>query len=322
MKKALKIQNIDLKKIAKESDNYRIRFSLEDKRLLDSIRKTGIINPVLVLKGKNDVFALISGFRRRKACEILRKNKIPALIIEDENKSNKDIFILALQSNRGSLFSDLDAAEAIRKARRIFKFSNEEILNKIMDMLSLPRSEKVMESYYRVGELSSQIKSLIYNGKLPFKGAKILGGMDKKAQDLVYKKILLNCHFSTNDLMILFDLLKDMLKKEERNLTQILNSPSISSILKSSISRVLKGKKLLEELRLKRYPNLLKYEKEFREFVKKLNLGRDANFQRPEYFENEYFSLTLKLNSFEALENHLKKLEEKKELFKDWFSKM
>lgn len=63
--------------------------------LTESIRKNGLISPLIVRK-KNDRYELISGHRRKRACEHLGHTEITCTVI---NASNDEAIIMMVDSN-------------------------------------------------------------------------------------------------------------------------------------------------------------------------------------------------------------------------------
>lgn len=63
---------------------------LKLKSLADSIKEVGLLEPIVVRKIQEDKYELVAGERRLKACEIVKLEKIPVVIIEcDEKKARK-----------------------------------------------------------------------------------------------------------------------------------------------------------------------------------------------------------------------------------------
>ena len=66
------------------------------KKLQDSIKDNGILEPIIVRKKDNDRYEIISGHRRKKACELNGLKKIPCLI---RNMSDDEATIYMVDSN-------------------------------------------------------------------------------------------------------------------------------------------------------------------------------------------------------------------------------
>ena len=66
------------------------------KKLQDSIKDNGILEPIIVRKKDDDRYEIISGHRRKKACELNGLKKIPCLI---RNMSDDEATIYMVDSN-------------------------------------------------------------------------------------------------------------------------------------------------------------------------------------------------------------------------------
>ena len=66
------------------------------KKLKESIKDNGILEPIIVRKKDNDRYEIISGHRRKKACEMNGLKKIPCLI---RDMSDDDATIYMVDSN-------------------------------------------------------------------------------------------------------------------------------------------------------------------------------------------------------------------------------
>jgi ParB/RepB/Spo0J family partition protein len=80
------IQELSIKKIQPNPINPRQRFNQEEEdELIESILAKGILNPIVVYKkSKGDVYVILDGERRYRACKKLNIDKIPARILLSE----------------------------------------------------------------------------------------------------------------------------------------------------------------------------------------------------------------------------------------------
>lgn len=64
--------------------------------LVESIKSNGVLAPILLRKDDNGGYELISGHRRKRACELAGLEKIPAIIKE---LSDDEAIVLMVDSN-------------------------------------------------------------------------------------------------------------------------------------------------------------------------------------------------------------------------------
>lgn len=49
-------------------------------QLVESIRQVGVLMPIIVRRSEDDFYEIISGHRRKHACELLEHKTVPAII--------------------------------------------------------------------------------------------------------------------------------------------------------------------------------------------------------------------------------------------------
>lgn len=83
--RAPKIALIDLNLVRPNPAEPRKTLNEEGLRqLADSIRRHGLLNPILVRREQHGTFTTLAGSRRLKACRELRQKTIPALVIDGD----------------------------------------------------------------------------------------------------------------------------------------------------------------------------------------------------------------------------------------------
>jgi ParB family chromosome partitioning protein len=146
------------------------------KSLADSIRKSGLIQPIIVRQLGADLFELIAGERRWRACQMAGMTTIPVVIREAEDREMAEI---ALVEN---IFrEDLNAIERASAYRRYadeFNLSAEQIAER------LGEDRSTVANYLRLLELPNDVKSWVAQGKLSMGHARCLLAI-KSPQDLV-----------------------------------------------------------------------------------------------------------------------------------------
>lgn len=66
------------------------------KSLIKSIRRYGLLQPILLKNISMDVYEIISGERRFRACKLLGYEKIPAIVLD---MNEKDCLCISLMEN-------------------------------------------------------------------------------------------------------------------------------------------------------------------------------------------------------------------------------
>jgi len=137
------------------------------KELSESIEKNGLIQPIIVRKGKKK-FELVAGERRVKACKLVGIDEIPAIVSDfDDRKAFESGLIENLQ--REDLTS-IEEAEGYNRLMNEFNYTQEELAT----IVSKSRSH--VANLLRLISLPKEVKKFILDGKLSLGHARCLVG--------------------------------------------------------------------------------------------------------------------------------------------------
>ena len=187
---------------------YRVLDDEDMNELMESIRERGLITPVTVRQTALDRYEMISGHRRKRACELLGMDSIDAKVIEC---SRDEAIVLMVDSNsqRSQIFpSDKGKAykmklEAMKRQgqRTDLTFSPEDKkLNSAKEV-----SEEAKESqaqiyrYIRLTELIPELQEYVDAGSMKMRPAVELSYLGEEAQRDVVDRILETESFPSHD---------------------------------------------------------------------------------------------------------------------------
>ena len=144
--------------------------------LAESIRKTGLIQPIIVRPLPGKVYELIAGERRWRASQIAGLSRIPAVIRE---ANETEMLEMALVENifREDL-NAIDRAMAYRRYCDEFQLTAEEVATR------LGEDRTTVTNYLRLLDLPGEVKAWVAEGKLSMGHARALLGL-KSPTDLV-----------------------------------------------------------------------------------------------------------------------------------------
>ncbi|MDR3187525.1 MAG: ParB/RepB/Spo0J family partition protein [Holosporaceae bacterium] len=139
--------------------------------LAESIKRKGILQPILVIKSDDgDDYQLVAGERRLRASKIAGLDEIPAIVVDLCEKDQLEIAIL--ENIQREDLNPLEEAEAYRRLMEEFQYTQEELSE------SLGKSRSHVANMLRLLTLPSEVKTLINERKLSFGHARALVGMD------------------------------------------------------------------------------------------------------------------------------------------------
>lgn len=190
-----KIYNIPLSEIDDFPDHpFQVRLDEDMDQLVESVRERGVITPITLRQKENGRYEIVSGHRRRKACELAGLSTVPAEIKE---LTRDEAVILMVESNlqRSTIlpsekaFSYKMRLEAMkRQAGRPSKdnlgpvvqnFSRDELGE------SAGESGRQISRYIRLTELIPDLLTMVDEGRIALRPAVELSYLDKlEQQDL------------------------------------------------------------------------------------------------------------------------------------------
>ena len=137
------------------------------KELSESIEKNGLIQPIIVRKGKKK-FELIAGERRLKACKLVGIVKISAIVSDfDDRRAFESGLIENLQ--REDLTS-IEEGEGYNRLMNEFNYTQEELA------IIVSKSRSHVANLLRLISLPKEVKKFILDGKLSLGHARCLVG--------------------------------------------------------------------------------------------------------------------------------------------------
>jgi len=172
------VDEIEIEKIIPNPYQPRREFSEEAlDELADSIRKHGLIQPVIVIK-EGEKYILVAGERRLRATKKLGKTTIKAIVVP---YSKEDLREYALIENiQREDLNPLEIALSLDNLIKEHGYTHEELAK------SIGKSRSYVTNLLRILNMPEMVKESLRKNKITLGHAKILSGLDEK--DL--KKVL------------------------------------------------------------------------------------------------------------------------------------
>jgi ParB family transcriptional regulator, chromosome partitioning protein len=184
-------ENVDLDKI---SLGNQLRQSNVDHlaELIDSIRKVGLLQPVVVRVTHDGNFQVVSGCRRYSACKALRWRTIPCVVIDT---GEKEAFEISLIENlqRASL-------EPLEKAQAFKKYVSESGWGGISELATkIGRSHSYVIKHIMLLELPEDIIDLVTTQQLDSSAAQELFPIKDKSKQSEIATLVVNKQLGSKD---------------------------------------------------------------------------------------------------------------------------
>lgn len=196
-----KIYNIPLAEIDDFKDHpFKVRLDSDMDQLVESVRERGVITPITLREKEDGRYEIVSGHRRKKACEIAGLATVPA---EIKNLSRDEAILLMVDSNlqrsvilpsekafaykmrleamkRQGFRTDLESTSRPVGAKSRDSRSDEQLADVSGD------SARQISRYIRLTELEPELLELVDEGRMALRPAVELSYLnDIEQQDLI-----------------------------------------------------------------------------------------------------------------------------------------
>ncbi|MDR3155808.1 MAG: ParB/RepB/Spo0J family partition protein [Holosporaceae bacterium] len=148
--------------------------------LSESIRRNGVLQPILVAKIGDGNYQLVAGERRLRASKMAGLDEIPAIVMEISEKDQLEIAIL--ENIQREDLNPMDEAEAYRRLIDEFHHTQEQL----SDLLGKSRSH--VANILRLLSLPGEVKKLLRARKITFGHARALIGLPN-AEEIAHQII-------------------------------------------------------------------------------------------------------------------------------------
>ena len=188
-----KIYNIPLSEIDDFPDHpYQVRMDEDMTQLVESIKERGVITPVTLRKKEDGRYEMVSGHRRKKACELAGLETVKA---EVKEMSRDEAIILMVESNlQRSTILPSEKAKAYKMRldamKRMPGRPSKENLSPVGTQLrsdaqlaqEVGESRNQIQRYIRLNELAPALVNMVDEGKIAMRPAVELSYLTEQEQ--------------------------------------------------------------------------------------------------------------------------------------------
>lgn len=195
-----RIYDIPLTEIDDFPDHpFKVRLDEDMDQLVESIRERGLITPITLRLKEDGRYEIVSGHRRRKACELAGLETVKAEVRE---MTRDEAIILMVESNlQRSVILPSEKAHSYkmrleamkRQAGRPSKENERPLVDnlKSADVLGEQQGEsgRQVQRYIRLTELTPPLLDMVDEGKIAFRPAVELSYLQKDEQEHLVEEI-------------------------------------------------------------------------------------------------------------------------------------
>lgn len=178
-----KVVEIKIDEIVPNDQQPRRQFSEESlQELAASIEKKGVIQPIIVRKQPGGGYQIVAGERRWRACRLLGKKTIPALI---KDYSDQQLLEIALIENiQREDLNPLEEARAYKALIEEYGLTQEEVAARV------GKSRPFIANLMRLLNLAEPVQALVAGGQLSAGHARALLPLPAEGQVKLAEKIV------------------------------------------------------------------------------------------------------------------------------------
>ncbi len=184
-----------------EEQPFKVLLDESMDELVDSIKESGVLSPIIARPHKDGGYEILSGHRRAKACELAGIENVPVIV---KNLDDDTATILLVDSNlqRENILPSEKAyayrlkMEALKHQGKRTDLTCDQIGHKLESKKSIdivadnaPDSRNQIQRYIRLTELIDPIMNMVDEKKLPLNAAVELSYLGSREQAEVVKAI-------------------------------------------------------------------------------------------------------------------------------------
>lgn len=183
LKNKFELCDLSLDRVFPDPNQPRKNFTEESLvELSDSIKKYGVVQPIIVREISSEKYLIIAGERRWRASRIANLKIIPAIVKSDKHED--DAAISLVENIQREELNPIELAEAYSKLSDNHNLSHDEIA-KIVG-----KSRAAITNTMRLLNLSENVKKYLVDGKLEAGHARSLLTLSHDSQEAIALKII------------------------------------------------------------------------------------------------------------------------------------
>jgi len=287
---AIFFKTIDLDRVDITDTTYRISTPTPVEGLMASIREVGLLSPPLLRASGSDRFIIISGFQRVFACRELGLDAIDARIA-GEGLSDLDCCRMAIADNANNRgLNEVEQSAAVLKLSTFF--DDDRTLSLEARKAGLYVNPELVRKLKKLTTVHAELMPPIASGALPLTIALELGSLDRDAA-LTFLNLFETLKPTLNHQKEMLTLAREVSLAGKISVLEVIRDVTADMMMDESLDRPQKIQKIRNNLQRLRYPEMVRFEKQFQERLLRLNLPEGVRLVPPAHFEGTRFTLSL-----------------------------
>lgn len=270
------MMTIPLDRIDLHDQRFCISYPLENDLLFASIRRLGVIHPLILLD--TTPFVVVTGFKRLIMARRLGFTAIPAILV---NLDEKEALLYAIHDNLTRDLNLVERAHAINKILHIGFEAGE--LHDTMTLLGFQPHSKILMHLAAIASAEETVKGFIVAHNLAMKSTRYLFGFDVEEREAVIHAL---SRFHVTESMI----------RETLEMLSLLKVRTGTVPLKD-LAEAADGKDLERRLKDRTHPSLSALHRKLQGIRHQAALPPDVDIKVDPFFEKEYIDIRIRAKS-------------------------
>ena len=189
------IKHIAIKDLIAAPDNpFKVQMDTEMEQLIESIAENGVITPIIARETENGKYEIISGHRRKFACEYLGLQTVPVLV-QELDRNGAVIALVDSNLQREHLLPSEKAfgyklkMDALSAQGKRTDLTCGQVGHKSRDMLSETESGRQIQRYIRLTYLIPELLQKVDEGRIALTPAVELSYLTEQEQQTLLSEM-------------------------------------------------------------------------------------------------------------------------------------
>lgn len=273
--------------------------------LENSLSRTGIIHPPIVIQETVEDFTIVSGFRRLTFAHTSTKlDRIDCMVLEKGASFSHILDIILTDQNSDAKLSLAEKARFVQIASR-FSTDND-IVGNYLSRLELKKRPSVTLMLLDLLKQEESIIREVHSGRLQEKMVAEILKLPEVADRLALVQLFKTLGMGDGKQRRFFNLIRDIAYRKGSSIVSYLGNKNIRGILNNSEMNVpQKIFHLGDLLQQQLTPSASKAEEDFRKKVKNLQLPANYSISHSPSFEKDAITLSIIFEDFSTCKQYL-----------------
>ena len=300
---------IKIAEIDHQNDQFKLSYLSSRERLTESIRRIGLIHPVILRTSiASEGYQIVSGFQRIQSCLDLGIKDIYAAVYERDELPDINALLLNLhQTITSRHLNILEKSLALKKLQNTGDMEKETIIRDILPLLSLEPNENIFDRVLSLWELTEGIKKYIVENDVNLSNAVRFLNFSSEDQTKIIK-LLSTLKLGLNKLKELLTYIEEIGHRDDISPHEMVSDEMEAILSNDDVPTPQKANQIRGLLKRKRFPKLVAMEKEVQENIKQLKLPPEILLSTPPFLEGDKLKVEFSFKNREELKKIINKL--------------